>query len=241
MIDKLLKREISITVSIVIIVSLLFIAFSYAIFKIDVNSESSTITFGDIDLSFCKNETCDEKLTNIDNIIGKKTENGITSYVPIYPQDDPSKLEDYSSLTPYTFTITNTGDLDLYVSLYLEKDETEAAKTGNNPHTSETQSDQASDLYNKSASEDQIKIAIGEVGILPTIKLYSSTKNVVNQIVSHEIASQIYLKSGESKTFNLYAWLVSDAKNESQGAYFITKISAKGEYLPEEIRPESKD
>lgn len=218
--DKLIKREISITIATVLLVTTLFIMFSYAIFKVEVSGETNVITFGDVAMSFCADLTCNTTISNIGNIIGTKTENGITSYVPVYPQEDPTNAADWDKLSPYTFTLTNSGTLDLYISIYLTKDQTPDLKYIIDSTT-----------YSQFVEDNQIKIAIGEQGATPTIKLYSDTKNANGDYI---IASNILIPAGQTKIFNLYAWLRSDAVNASQGKYFVTQISARGEYLPAE-------
>lgn len=223
--DKLIKREIGITIATVLLVTTVFLMFSYAIFKVEVSGETNVITFGDVAMSFCADENCNTTIPNIGNVIGTKTENGITSYVPIYPQEDPTTTEEWNELSPYIFTLTNSGTLDLYISLYLTKDD--------NPELKYTMEDTNQDLssFKEPVEDNQIKIAIGEQGSAPTIKLYSDTKNEKGDYV---IASNILIPAGETKIFNLYAWLISTADNASQGKYFVTQISARGEYLPAE-------
>lgn len=218
--DKLIKREIGITIATVLLVTTVFLMFSYAIFKVEVSGETNVITFGDVAMSFCADASCNTTIPNIGNVIGTKTENGITSYVPIYPQEDPTTTEEWNELSPYIFTLTNSGTLDLYISLYLTKDQTPDLKYVVDDKT-----------YSEPVEDNQIKIAIGEQGSAPTIKLYSDTKNEKGDYV---IASNILIPAGQTKIFNLYAWLISTADNASQGKYFVTQISARGEYLPAE-------
>ena len=218
--DKLIKREIGITIATVLLVTTVFLMFSYAIFKVEVSGETNVITFGDVAMSFCADANCNTTIPNIGNVIGTKTENGITSYVPIYPQEDPTTTEEWNELSPYIFTLTNSGTLDLYISLYLTKDQTPDLKYVVDDKT-----------YSEPVEDNQIKIAIGEQGSAPTIKLYSDTKNEKGDYV---IASNILIPAGETKIINLYAWLISTADNASQGKYFVTQISARGEYLPAE-------
>jgi len=228
--DKLIKREIGITIATVLLVTTVFIMFSYAIFKVEVSGENNAITFGDISMSFCADSTCNSTIQNIGNVIGTKTENGITKYVPIYPQNDPSSQAEWNELTPYTFVLTNSGNLDLYVSLNLVKDTMPDLKYTID-ETFEPGKTQDISSFTEAVEDDQIKIAIAEGDATPTIKLYSDTKSTEND--DHIIASNILMRAGETKIFHLYAWLRSDANNASQGKYFVTKISAKGEFLPE--------
>ena len=213
--EKLIKREISITIATVLLVTTIFIMFSYAIFKVEDEGDPNTITFGKIEMAFCKDATCNDKLTNIGNIIGTKTVDGVSSYVPIYPQTLPI---DYDSLEPYIFTLTNTGDLPLYVKVYLERDETPGI-----PLTHDGKQ------YSEKVDNNQIQVAFGEQGVDPTSKNYEEVANAENLL-----ADSITLNAKQTKTFRLYAWLVPDAQNSSQGKIFVTKISARGEYIPEQ-------
>ena len=218
--EKLINREIKITIGVVLFVSILFIALSYAIFKVDKSGASDVIKFGDISLSFCKDSTCASNVSNIGNIIGTETDsNGNTVYSKIYPVSDPVTNDDWNNLKPYIFTLTNTGSLPLYVSIFLERDMTAGVISDG---TSE---------YSEFVSDDQVKIGFGVQGETPTIGLYSDYLNTTDN--NHKIASNIQIGVGETKIFNLYAWLKSDAQNASLGKYFVTQISARGEYLPD--------
>ena len=214
----MINREIKITIGVVAIVSLIFIAMSYAIFKVDTTGNTDTIKFGDISLAFCKDSSCDSTISDIGNVIGtEKDANGNTVYSKIYPVSDPSTASDWNNLKPYIFTLTNDGDIPLYVSLYLEKDPTAGTIVSDGVE------------YSEFVSDDEVKIAIGEGTSNPTATLYSSN---VDADGNHKIASNILINVGEKKIFKLYAWLKSDATNASQGKYFVTQISARGEYFP---------
>ena len=218
--EKLINREIKITIGVVLFVSILFIALSYAIFKVDKSGASDVIKFGDISLSFCKDSTCASNVSNIGNIIGTETDsNGNTVYSKIYPVADPVTNDDWNNLKPYIFTLTNTGSLPLYVSIFLERDMTAGVISDG---TSE---------YSEFVNDDQVKIGFGVQGETPAIGLYSDYLNTTDN--NHKIASNIQIGVGETKIFNLYAWLKSDAQNASLGKYFVTQISARGEYLPD--------
>ena len=218
--EKLINREIKITIGVVLFVSILFIALSYAIFKVDKSGASDVIKFGDISLSFCKDATCASNVNNIGNIIGTETDsNGNTVYSKIYPVADPVTNDDWNNLKPYIFTLTNTGSLPLYVSIFLERDMTAGVI-----------SDRTSE-YSEFVNDDQVKIGFGVQGETPAIGLYSDYLNTTDN--NHKITSNIQIGVGETKIFNLYAWLKSDAQNASLGKYFVTQISARGEYLPD--------
>lgn len=224
--EKLIKREILITISIVCLVTTLFLMFTYSIFKVEKEGQVDVITFGDINLTICQDSTCDTSIPNMGNIMGTETVNGTTTYVPIYPQDDPTTATEWDSLKPYIFKITNTGSLPLNLSLYLEKDTSANSFTQDRVVNGTTYTES----FSSAVDDSEIKVAIGEYGSTPTIKLYSETLNTNNE---HELVNNIYLESGASKIFSLYAWLKSDAANASQGKFFVTLITAHGEYIPE--------
>lgn len=221
--DKLIKREIGITIAVVLLVTTVFLMFSYSVFTVEVSGEKNTIKFGDISLQFCQDDTCAATIPNKGNIIGTVTENGVTRHIPIYPQNNPTTAEEWDTLSPYTFALTNDGELDLYVSIHLSKDIS----------NSYTQDDV---VYSTPVNDDQIQIAIGcgdpAAEITPTIKLFSATKNPDKEN-DYIIASDLVIGKDETKKCNLYAWLKSDAVNENQGRYFTTQITAKGEFIPE--------
>lgn len=224
--EKMLNREIKITIAVVCLVTTLFIMFSYSVFKVESTGETSTITFGDIKLTFCQDTTCNSTISNMGNIIGTETTGTTTSYVPIFPQNDPTTTEEWNQLTPYIFKITNSGSLPLNVSLYLEKDE-----TANSYLTSrEVNGTIYEEIIEGSVEDTEVKIAIGEYTSTPTIKLYSDT---VTEEGNHKLAGNIYLAPNASKTYKLYAWLKGDASNANQGKYFVTLITAHGEFIPE--------
>ena len=230
---NLIKREIAITICTVLLISTTFLMFSYSIFKVDKETPADTIKFGDIALRMCVNSLCDKSINNLDNVIGiQKTmdSNGsiVTKHIPIFPTNDPTTAEEWASLTSYTFELTNTGTLDLYVTIILEKDTT--ATTINEER--ENPDGTTTITYGKQVDDSEVKIGFGEASATPTIKLYSDTLDSSDN--KHKISKNILLKAGETKTYNLYAWLRSDAQNASQGKYFITNITTKGEYLPNE-------
>lgn len=229
--DKLIKREIGITIAVVLLVTTVFIMFSYSIFKVEKSGEQNVISFGDISMSMCTDSSCNSTISNLGNIIGTKPVEGGTGtqYVPVYPQKDPTEAE-WNELTPYTFTLTNDGDLDLYISIYLTRAETPELEYTVDGIT-----------YTGAVPDDQIKVAIGERGATPTIKLFSELENKdgIAGAVDKKIAGNILLPKGQTKIFNLYAYLKEDAENASQGKIFVTQISARGEYLPSETTPAS--
>ena len=225
--SSLIKREIAITVGTVILVSTIFVMFSYAIFKVEATAETDTIKFGDISLKMCVNSKCDSEINNQDNVIGSVTaSDGTTKHVPIYPTADPTSSAEWANLSPYTFQLTNNGDLDLYITVLLEKDTTGLSFTETSTYPGGT----ISNTYTGDVDENEVKIGFAEGSATPTIQLYSDKLDSADN--THKIANNILIKKGETKTYNLYAYLKSDAANASQGKIFVTNITVRGEYLP---------
>jgi len=149
---------------------------------------------------------------NLGNIIGWE-DDGSGTAVPtvLYPMSESDAL---NNSTPYKFVLTNTGDYDLLLTIKLEPD-TSFDLVNEWPSYSDYSSDYAN-----------INIAFGEDNLTPTSMAYSSLTN-------YEIADNIVLEAGDSKIYNLYAWVDENAENSAQGTYFVTAISVVGEYIPE--------
>ena len=118
-IDKLIKKEvITLLVSVSLLV-IIFIGVTYAKFLSVDKGQDTVINMGDLNISFCKDTTCDSTYTNIGQVIGTKVENGTTVPAGIYPfKADGS----YSNETPYIFKVENTGSLDSTVKIKLKED-----------------------------------------------------------------------------------------------------------------------
>ncbi len=118
-IDKLIKKEvITLLVSVSLLV-IIFIGVTYAKFLSVDKGQDTVINMGDLNISFCKDTTCDTTYTNIGQVIGTKVENGTTVPASIYPFPDDVT---YSNETPYIFKIENTGSLDSTVKIKLKED-----------------------------------------------------------------------------------------------------------------------
>ena len=248
MILRDIRKGIILTSIIIIATISLLLRMSYAAFSISESSEQTTIEFGDINLQICYSSDCNQDTQMLGNIIGTQTTGGVTSYIPQYPISDV----DYDSVIPYKFIVENTGDLDLYLSLYLEPDlaatapsisgsaalPNNGAVTGNGvtgTNQSYTQS------FSNFVSQDQygyFKVAlIEENSDVPLVKTYDTIITDDNQLVGN-----ISLDSGQSRTYLLYIWLSKEAllaedalvnTNAIMGKYLVTDLSARGEYKPE--------
>ena len=118
-IDKLIKREVITLLISVSLLVIIFIGVTYAKFLSVDKGQGTVINMGDLNISFCKDTTCDSTYTNIGQVIGTKVENGTTVPAGIYPFPDNGT---YSNETPYIFKVTNTGSLDSTVKIKLKED-----------------------------------------------------------------------------------------------------------------------
>ena len=120
-IDKLIKKEVITLLISVSLLVIIFIGVTYAKFLSVDKGQDTVINMGDLNISFCKDTTCDTTYTNIGQIIGTKVVDGVTTPVSIYPY--AGKTE-YSNETPYIFKVENTGTLDSTVKIKLKEDAT---------------------------------------------------------------------------------------------------------------------
>ena len=118
-IDKLIKKEVITLLISVSLLVIIFIGVTYAKFLSVDKGQDTVINMGDLNISFCKDTTCDSTYTNIGQVIGTKVENGASVPANIYPfKNDGS----YSNETPYIFKVDNTGSLDSTVKIKLKED-----------------------------------------------------------------------------------------------------------------------
>ena len=120
-IDKLIKKEVITLLISVSLLVIIFIGVTYAKFLSVDKGQDTVINMGDLNISFCKDTTCDTTYTNIGQVIGTKVENGTTVPASIYPFPDNGT---YTNETPYIFKVENTGTLDSTVKIKLKEDAT---------------------------------------------------------------------------------------------------------------------
>ncbi|MCI7558923.1 MAG: dockerin type I repeat-containing protein [Clostridium sp.] len=119
-IDKLIKKEVITLLISVSLLVIIFIGVTYAKFLSVDNGQDTVINMGDLNISFCKDTTCDTTYTNIGQVIGTKVENGTTVPAGIYPTP-VNNSKSYSTETPYIFKVENTGSLDSTVKIKLKE------------------------------------------------------------------------------------------------------------------------
>ena len=111
-----------------------------------------------------------------------------------------------ASLTPYTFTITNTGDITAYYTISLDR-------------------------YSDSTLDDKwVKYRITGDGYDTGVRIadYTSASTSSDGASIMLVTGEKSLDVGKSITYKLYLWLSNDADNTAQGKTFKSKISVNG-------------
>ena len=167
------KKYIVISVVIILISIIALIGASYALLTMTIEGDKEiTLTAGILKVDFSEG----------DNI---SIENSA-------PMSDKEGLQ----TTPYTFTVTNTGNINAYYHVSLEEDS------------------------NNTLSNSYLKMKItGSNG-------YDSGVIRVSDygVGSFEIIGEDILEPSDTVTYTLYMWLDEDAGNEAQGTIYRSKI-----------------
>ncbi len=167
------KKYIIISVVIILISVIALIGSSYALLTITLEGDKDlTLTAGILNVDFTEGDNI-----NLDNTAPLTDNQGLKT-------------------TPYTFTITNTGNIDAYYHVSLEEDS------------------------NNTLSNSYLKMKItGSNG-------YDSGIIKVNNygVGDFEIIGEDVLSPSEDLTYTLYMWLDEDAGNETQGTIYQSKI-----------------
>lgn len=112
------KSFIVILISIIILI-VVGISVSYSYFIVTSSGKDNIISVGDLDVSFCEDESCSKNYSNYGKVIGTKVLNGKSTLENIYPysSDEEALLKE-----PYIFNIKNKGSLDTSVTVRLVED-----------------------------------------------------------------------------------------------------------------------
>lgn len=206
-IGKLLKREIILTLVTVTLLSMGVMLFSYSYFMDVDEGTTNVMSFGDISLSFCADETC-SSMSGLGNLIGTKIDGDRIVPQEIYPMSDADGL----NTDPYKFVITNNGNYNLYMNFILT------------PDTSFTSDEYAETDYS------QIKISISEeekTNPLVSTGIYTDFPNGV-------ILENQFIQPGQTKIYSLRSWVSESAINTVQKTYFVVNLRVEGSYKPEQ-------
>ena len=167
------RKYIMISVIVISISLIALIGTSYALLTMTIEGDKKiSLTAGILKVDFNEGDNI-----NLDNVA---------------PMSDKQGLK----TTPYTFTITNTGNINAYYHVSLEEDS------------------------NNTLSNSYLKMQItGDNG-------YDSGIIKVNNygVGTFEIIGEDVLEPSDNVTYTLYMWLDEDADNSAQGKIYQSKI-----------------
>lgn len=210
-IDKIIKKEFLTLLVCVIVLIAFIVGISYSNFFSFDESADNIITIGDLNISFCNNNSCDSKYDNYGQIIGMKNIDGDNYPKSVYPYKDDNEalLND-----PYIFNIKNTGSLDSFITVRLKQDEDYTLD--NNDFS----------LLNTNYLKVGISNCSDEINI-SNVNIYK-----YNELLDNIVLNNDKLQSKEDKTYCLWAWLDSTTPNDVQNTYFVANLSFDAEYKP---------
>ena len=174
-----MKKKKIVLLSIAIVGVLLVVSgMSYALFTRNLTKDSNFKTVvGNLELSI---ENSNSNSIVLDNLLPTK--------------DDVALTQD-----GYTFTITNTGSLDAFYTVYLE------------------------DYFPAGEMKGRIPDSMMKVNLSESTRPSFINTKLINELDNHKIGSGV-LRAGDSITYNLRLWLDYDADNTAQGRYYASNI-----------------
>ena len=165
-------KKIIVLIVLILISIIALIGSSYALLTKSFKSEKLSMQVGTLKVDFTEGNAI-----TMDNAMPMTDENGMNT-------------------TPYTFTITNSGTIDSYYTIYNEEDSNNTLDT--------------TYLKYKLVSNDGY-----DSGIKRLKDLGTSTYRIVDETS---------LATGKSVTYKLYLWISSDADNSVQDKVYKSKI-----------------
>ncbi len=215
-IDKIIKRELVTFVVSIIAIIIVIIGISYALFySVDEGSED-TISVGDLEITFCSDNSCNSSYENIGQVIGTKKVNNINVPSKIYPYESNEKA---LLTTPYIFNIKNTGNLSANLSIKLVEDKEFKLNDDYSHYVS------ILDLY-----DNHLNVAI--VDCTKSIDRSNVSIYKYSELENYVIKSNENLKSKEDRTYCLWTWLDESTPNDAQNTYFVANLDFEAEYKP---------
>lgn len=218
-IDELIKKELIFLIGFVVIIVTIFIGSSYAYFLSIDKGEDNTINIGDLEITFCSDESCKNNYSNFGQVIGTKNINGESVIENIYPYT--SDIEALKS-EPYIFNIKNTGTLKSYLTIKLKEDEDYKPSNNIEEYKSLTT------LYS-----NNIKVGISNCN--NNIDRENVIINTYGNLEDNIILKDDMLLSNEDRTYCLWTWLDENTPNDVQDTYFVANLDFDAEYKPVEI------
>lgn len=173
------KRKVVLLVSILLFVIILALTSSYALFILNITKNTDfKITIGNLELSIIDTTTEDKFIIE-----------------PAVPTRNQTAL----SQDGYTFTITNTGTIDSYYTVYLD------------------------DIL-LSKDLDRLENDFIKFQLLNHTTNYGTINFLSSYPETNRVLTTGYLKKGESITYTLRMWVDYNAGNEAQNKYFAVQI-----------------
>ena len=177
------KKKVIIVGSILLVAVIVALSTSYAMFRFNVTKNTNfKLALGTLELTI-------KDTTTEDKFILKNT-------VPT--KDDVALGED-----GYKFTLTNTGTIDSYYSIYLD------------------------DILLSDAGE-RLDNSYIRFNLLNESNNQSNTSSLSSYSSDNRLITNGFLKKGESVTYILRMWVNYEAGNEAQNKYFATQIRVVG-------------
>lgn len=213
---KSIVKDGIIIVSCIIVILIACFGVSYSYFVSINKGEDNVINIGDLNVSFCTDETCKKDYANFGQVIGTKKVNGESVTDKVYPYENDSEALEKD---PYIFNIKNTGTLKTFVTIRLKEDKDYNINSEYSDFVSLT------DLYS-----NHIKIGISDCSNKierDEVKIYTYG-NLQDNVIVYEDE----FNSGNSKTYCLWTWLDNTTPNEVQNTYFVANLDFKAEYKP---------
>lgn len=217
---KLIRREIMITAISVILISITFFSVSYAIYMTVDEREIGTLTFADLYFESCSDSTCED--------VGENLGNSIIN-VSSVPLSDTEGV----ALDPYSFKVSNYGNLQLITYVYVSIDTTTSYDFS-----------KLKVAYKESASSDYTISSYGsnEIFLLYTVTLDPNDSKIIDVLMwaSEEMGNDLL-----GQNFNAYVnavayyypadednlhTVVPTGTNTLASAQFITQFSYTGNY-----------
>mgnify|MGYP004616848617 FL=1 len=177
------KKVILIAVFILLAITILFISTSYALFRFDVTKNTDfKVVIGSLELIIKDNKDEDKIILN--NVVPTK--------------DDVALQQD-----GYSFTLTNTGTIDSFYSVYLD------------------------DILLDDAGE-RLDNKIIRFNLFNHTTNYNVTSDLNSYLGDNRLIASGILKKGESITYTLRLWVNYNADNTAQNKYFASQIRVVG-------------
>ena len=217
--SKFGKKEIIILCITVSILLTIAIGLSYAYFMSIDKGQSNIISIGDLEVSFCVDESCKKDYSNFGQVIGTKNVNGKSVIENIYPYENDNEA---LKRDPYIFNIKNTGSLKTYLTIRLKEDKD--YKLSNEYKDYNSLSEKYSDYIKVAISDCSKKIDRENV----VVKKFNTL--IDNVLLENEVFPKKY-----DKTYCLWTYLDSNTPNDVQNTYFVANLDFKAEYKPESI------